>query len=162
MTQRELFEKIQHGETLDARESLYLEQVLESDDGLNVASLVEGLHDPEPSLAWRSELNEKLQTMAPKPTRPKRLVWFGSGLVATSLAACAIVFGTSFMGSGQKNAPVASNESMPVATNQSAAPESNDFEEALIQAHYADDAEVSAGLHSPRMVADSGYDWSSL
>lgn len=161
MTQRELFEKIQSGESLDARESLFLEQVLESDEGLSVSSLVEGLQDPEPSLAWRSELNEKLQTMAPKPARPKRLVWFGSGLVATCLAACAILIAPSWMGAGQEEAPVV-NDSMPMATNKSSASESNEFEKALIQTHFADDAEVSAGLHSPRMVADSGYDWSSL
>ena len=158
MTQRDLFEKIQNGETLDARESLMLEQALEADDS-KVSDLMGGLEDPRPSLAWRSELNSRLQEMAPKPSR-RPVLWFGSSLVAASVLTVVILLGVN--ASVPQKPDGVEQVSTPVATNDAPAADTQDIEVALIRAHFLDDAEVSAGLHSPQMVADSGYDWSSL
>ena len=159
MTRRELFEKIQSGEPLDARESLFLEQNLESSESYAVAGLVQGLHDPEPSMAWRSELNEKLQAVAPAPKVEKRS-WFGSGLIALGAAVCGFALFVVFNPS-QQPVQVTQNEVQPPVVEREIQ-EPSSLNTKLIQAHLVDEAEVSGGVMAPRPVADSGYDWSSL
>lgn len=164
MTQRELFEKIQAGEPLDPREAMLLEQALESDDCLVVREWVEGLGDPEPSLAWRSDLNSKLQAIAPRPSS-RWTNWRVAGLT-TGLAACGLALVAFWGNMTEQEKPVASLEptdrvTAPVASTRV----ENDvvsIQGAFIRAHLSDEVEVSGGVYSPKTIADSGYDWSSL
>lgn len=176
MTQRELFEKIQRGDVLDAREALFLEQVLDSQHDGPVAQVLMNEPDPELSLAWRSGLNEQLKAMAPQPVkRARRLNWFLPGLAAGA-AACvmALVVFVNPMGAETTVSPVASESvdssldgtdsyRTEASTMRPMVPRRpRSMEGALIQAHLVDEVEVSGGVYSPRSVADSGFDWSSL
>lgn len=152
--EREIFEKIQAGETLDAREALMLEQALESGESVQVASWVEALEDAEPSLAWRSSLNEKLKACAPKPAK-KRWSWAKPGIAVAGLAACtclAMLFWSQHTPTPQLSAE------HPIQENST----SGNLGDKVIGAYLSDEVELSGGVHTPRMVSDSGYDWSSL
>ncbi len=164
MTQRDLFEKIQSGEPLDARESLFLEQTLEEQHGKGVAEAVSQLGDPELSMAWRSDLNQKLKAIAPKP-KARRWSWLVPGMAAGAVAAGMALFAMFGTITTDVAEPMATENVAPPTRVVESTPLSRkpkNFEGALIQAHLADEVEVTGGVYSPRSVAESGYDWSSL
>lgn len=63
---------------------------MDREDLRQIATLVKGIPEDEPSLAWRAQLNAKLESVT--PFRRRRLSWpLWSGAVATA-AICAVVF----------------------------------------------------------------------
>lgn len=72
---------------LSAAEEARLDQAL--DATTSARQLLKGLPEEAPSLAWRSQLNEKLLDLGAKP-KPKRLGWrlpsLAAGVAACSLA----------------------------------------------------------------------------
>ena len=115
---KKTFDKIRAEKALDWQESAALEQALEAQAPLK--TLVASLDDPSPSLAWRSELNEKLVAVAAQRKRKSLIPFFG-GLVAA--AACASLF-------------------IVFIANKPAAPPQSSFEAALTKA-YSQSAETN-------------------
>lgn len=81
---RETLAKMAAEEPLDVAESLALDAALAEGP-----SLAAGLADHEPSLAWRSELNARLEAVA-RPRRASRR-WYWLGGLAAAAAASAMV-----------------------------------------------------------------------
>jgi hypothetical protein len=80
---KELIGKLKGEQPLSAEEALRLDSALESERGQMVASIVSGLVDESPSLAWRSSLNERLAKSARKSRAA--LAWrFGFGATAAA------------------------------------------------------------------------------
>ncbi|MES1227624.1 MAG: hypothetical protein ABUL72_03080 [Armatimonadota bacterium] len=85
---RNTLEKIKAEKGLDWQESAALEQALEAQAPLK--NLVAALEDPSPSMAWRSELNQKLVAEANKRKRKSLVPWIG-GLTAVAAASVSLV-----------------------------------------------------------------------
>lgn len=151
---KELFTKIQKGEALDARESLMLEQSLEAGDHSHVASWIEALDDPQPSLHWRSNLNSRLREIA--PVEKKRFNWFGSGLAIAGITAFSLTFAFIMAMPKETKAPVAQAQPPAIVAGPS------DFGSTLVKVHLSDEAEVSGGIRSPRRTVEPAFDWDSL
>ena len=81
--------KIKAEKSLDWQESIELDQALSAQDPLK--TLVSGLDDPEPSMAWRSELNQKLVAASAKNKRKALMPWLG-GLAAAAACTAAVAF----------------------------------------------------------------------
>ena len=86
---KKLFNKILADEQLSAEESLRLDEALESKASAAAVSAVRALGDEAPSLAWRSDLNEKLM----KGSRRRRTqVMWRYGLAVTAGATAMFLF----------------------------------------------------------------------
>ncbi len=72
MIKRELEQKLRSDLPLTAGDMALLEEALA--DG-QTASLLQGMPEEVPSLAWRSELNEKLRAVQPIPAKAKISWW---------------------------------------------------------------------------------------
>ncbi len=146
---KNLWNKLVNEEPLDAAEHIALEQALEAGDESLTAYYLSHVENPAPSLAWRSELNEQLKQIAPKPATPVWRLWAWGGAVAACAAACAFMV-TITLNASQLNA----NESMAqsenpgtrVVTNQ----DPDDLGNVLISAHQADETQASLGWRTPR------------
>lgn len=151
-----LYLKLKNEEPLTAAEHLELEQALEAGDQSLVAHYLADQDFVEPSMAWRSSLNEKLREIAPQPVADKgsRFKWLGfGGLVAASAVACAAMVAMVLMKGG--NSVEVGSSSQIVAENEPlVSPDglsgSSDFGSALIAAHQSDTAQASVGVRSPR------------
>lgn len=86
------YQKIKAEKPLDWQESAELDLALASQQPLK--NLVSALDDPEPSLAWRSELNEKLLAVAKKKKRQTFVPWLGGFAAAVACTAAVVVFVT--------------------------------------------------------------------
>lgn len=89
MTREELIAKLNNGETLTPLELAVLDSHLEQPS--SAANAMQALTNDEPSMAWRSSLNEKLAEVSPS----KRTGWplkFAVGGLATAAASLAIFF----------------------------------------------------------------------
>lgn len=85
---RELIAKLMNEEALTPQEEAILDAKLVESSG--VAPLLKQVSDEVPSMAWRSELNEKLQTVArPRATQNRISRWL---VPATAIAAATILF----------------------------------------------------------------------
>ncbi|MBL8060537.1 MAG: hypothetical protein JNK63_07475 [Chthonomonas sp.] len=84
----EITKKLVQEESLQMAESHELDQMLSASDGVGVT--LRGLEDSEPSMAWRSGLNERLLSMH-APKRVKARVWGVTGF-GTAVAVAASVF----------------------------------------------------------------------
>lgn len=90
MKPQEIMEKLEKGMPLSREESAWLDAQLESEEQNRVASFVQGLPAPTPSLAWRASLEERILREIGK----KRSFWrrfetnplFASSLVAAAAA----------------------------------------------------------------------------
>lgn len=122
---KDLIKKLVEEQPLDLAESFELEQALERQD----SSMLKMLDRPEPSMAWRSRLNERLVALEPRPRR--KWVLF-SGTTVVALAAALFVF------------VVLPRDAAPKATE---AP--SELELALADAHGAADAAAQAGVLVP-------------
>ncbi|MCH8978937.1 MAG: hypothetical protein IH945_06805 [Armatimonadetes bacterium] len=86
---KNLIEKIVAESDLSAEESLRLDEALEAKGSAAVARAVRELPDDAPSMAWRSDLNEKLG----KASRKQRvLVTWRYGLAVTAGATAMFLF----------------------------------------------------------------------
>jgi hypothetical protein len=92
MNKKDLEERIARGERLSLLEQAVLDATLSEDEAQQrVARLLGNLPREEPSLAWRSRLNERIYREASKPLRG--VSWLRAGLIV-SAAACALVVAT--------------------------------------------------------------------
>lgn len=78
---KELFKKIEAENDLSAEESLRLDEALEATGSAAAGRAVHALHDDAPSMAWRSDLNEKLGKAS---RRQRTLVIWRYGLAVTA------------------------------------------------------------------------------
>jgi ferric-dicitrate binding protein FerR (iron transport regulator) len=122
-----LLKKIAAEEPLDVAETMELERALENDPAAFRA--MDALADARPSLAWRSALNERLASGAPRP-RQRGWYWIGS-LGAAAAAVAAVV-----LAPGPRDAGNAID---------------HDLETALVAVHDAAEAGAAAGV--------AGADW---
>jgi len=140
-------ERVKSEQPLDVQDALRLDESLEATS--SVRTLVQSLADDEPSLAWRSELNEKLMG-ARRPARGGWRLWLPVGGSAVAAACLALAF---FRPSPEPTTPVAS------------ANESNSVEAIILQSHREADATTVLGVASPapsRPVKQQVFDWSQL
>ncbi|MFM9873278.1 MAG: hypothetical protein ACKVQS_07415 [Fimbriimonadaceae bacterium] len=147
-----LLKKLMNEESLDAAEHLALEQALEAGDESLVAKYFSAQDHVEPSLAWRSGLNDQLRQIAPKPQR--RLNWFAlGGLVSAGAVACAAM--VLFMDQSGKVSPdVKSIDSVVIGQGEKlvdAPPRDSELGYVLVTSHQSDTAQVSLGVRSPRV-----------
>lgn len=151
---RDLLNKLKNEQPLDTAERLDLEQALERGEASPAAQWMSQLHDEDPSMAWRSQLNAKLQEIAPAPAK-KRFNWFGTSAIAAAGVCAAFALFT------LNRTPVAT-EPQPEDRIAGTTSTSNDLGTVLMTAHQADDAQLAAGVRAPMRTIDVGYDWSSL
>lgn len=74
MNRDEIVQKVQHEERLTPKESALLEVMLEEQRGQEVVSVVKSLKRDEPSLAWRSSVNERIAKAAVKPRKARQFI----------------------------------------------------------------------------------------
>ncbi len=153
----QLLKKLMNEESLDAAEHLALEQALEAGDESLVAHYFGAQDHLEPSLSWRSGLNDQLRQIAPQPQR--RMNWLAlGGLVSVGAFACAaMVFVISQTG---KASPSSDPTSGGAYVNNSGEFKheplvdkpnmQSDLGYVLVTTHQSDSAQASLGIRSPR------------
>jgi hypothetical protein len=139
----ELRRKLMAEEPLTLEESLQLEAHLAQSGTLS--QMVADLPDDEPSIAWRSQLNDRLREMAPKP-KAKRL-WLPIGLSSVAAAAAAVII---FMPKGSAVPPTVANDQV------------GSLEEAVVRGHNAGESAIVLGVANPNRGKKRGFDWSKL
>jgi hypothetical protein len=92
MIDKSFVEKLKSEKPLDWRESCELDLLLDKDT--KVSSVMSSLSDAEPSLAWRSQLNERLVKVAKRKRKLAFVPWVG-GLVTAGAACFAVLMVTS-------------------------------------------------------------------
>jgi hypothetical protein len=144
---KELFEKLAREEELSPAEHLMLEEALES--GADWGVIVRGsLDGPEPSMAWRSGLNQKLAALQP---RRRRQAWLPAGIGFAAVAACGAWAAFFMLGPGPRG-------SQPVAA------QSGDLtlEMAIADVHRDALTQADAGVYVPAETTLAAYNWSEL
>lgn len=153
----QLLKKLMNEESLDAAEYLALEQALEAGDETLIAHYFGAQDHIEPSLAWRSGLNDQLRQIAPKPQR--RVNWLAlGGLVSIGACACAFMF---FVVSQNGNAGSSNLSARQIASNGNVTPDRVDGQpqseselgHILVTSHQSDSAQASLGVRSPRNLS---------
>ncbi len=86
---KNLLKKIVAENELSAEESLRLDEALEATGSAAARRAVRALHDDAPSMAWRSDLNEKLGKAS---RRQRTLVTWRYGLAVTAGATAMFLF----------------------------------------------------------------------
>lgn len=122
---RDLLKKLMEEADLSLSETVELDKALES-QGPSLASKLEGT---EPSMAWRSTLNERLAELAPKPKR-RWAIYSATTLVAVAAAVIVLVI-------------------TPHSTVPETSTPPDELEMALAQAHEDADAAAQAGVLVP-------------
>ncbi|MGE0000483.1 MAG: hypothetical protein AB7F50_01115 [Fimbriimonadaceae bacterium] len=122
---KDLLKKLMEEEQLDLAQTVELDQALEAQG----RSLVSSLETPEPSMAWRSGLNERLAELAPKPKR-KWAIFSGTTVVAVAAALVIVMV-------------------QPVRDTPPPAAQEDELEMALAQAHGDAEATARAGVLVP-------------
>jgi len=148
---KELFEKLVKDQPLTAHEAHELDQILDAQEKLGVSHLVRRVSADEPSLAWRSSLNQALAAQA--PVRSKRNPWLVFGTVlapaAAAVALAVFVFNPAF------NRPSTAQPSAQVAST------GGELESALLLVHQSEEASTVAASSPPS--SDGRYfEWSDL
>jgi hypothetical protein len=142
VSQQDWINKVMTETPLTAEETLLLEQELASQE--DVRSLVAALPQPEPSMAWRSALNEELMKAAPKPSRKTWLYW-GSGALVGGLA-CWLAFAVlipASLSQGLRETSQANNEALA---------------QDLLQGHENDSSAVLMGIAAPDLMVLNSSD----
>lgn len=121
----DLLKKLREEEQLDLAQAVELDKALEAQG----RSLVSNLETPEPSMAWRSGLNERLAELAPKPKR-KWALFSGTTVVAVAAALVIVMV-------------------QPKQDSPPAAVQADELEMALAQAHGDAEAAAQAGVLMP-------------
>lgn len=138
----ELRNKVRDEQPLSLEETLRLDEALETQTAVGV--FVGELSDGEPSLEWRSGLNNRLLATR---TVKKRRTWFtwGSVGIATAAAATWIVM-----------MPLGNKPSPPEPRRPVARQSNGSIEESLISAHREADLESGMGVSWTSEVSWSG------
>lgn len=148
---KELFEKLVKDQPLTAHEAHELDQILDAQEKLGVSHLVRRVSADEPSLAWRSSLNQALSAQA--PVKPKKSPWLVFGTVlapaAAAVALAVFVFNPGF------NRPAADRPSVQMASS------GGDLESALLLVHQSEEASTVAAS-SPPSSDGRFFEWSDL
>jgi hypothetical protein len=153
-----LLKKLMAEEPLDPAEHLELEQALESGDRNIMSAYLSSQDHVEPSLAWRSQLNDQLRQIA--PAQPKRpwLTWAGLVGVGAAAFVAALIFAQP--GKPVSTSVVAESTQPEVVsdgmTNGMTA--DNDLGSVLITTHQADVTQASIGIKTPRYSRRSRLD----
>lgn len=140
-------DRVKSEQPLDVQDALRLDESLEATRP--VRSLVQGLADDELSLAWRSELNEKL-FKARRSSRAGWRLWVSVGGSAVAAACLALAL---FAHRPEPARPVGSKTEM------------NSVEALILESHREADATTVLGVASPapsRPVKQQVFDWSQL
>lgn len=108
MNREKIVQKVQHEDRLTPKESAFLEAMLEEQRGQEAVAVVKSLKRDEPSLAWRSSVNERIAKSAVKPRRSKQFIKVAPPVVlAAALTAWfVLVYG------GSENLPGANSTSI--------------------------------------------------
>lgn len=88
MTPSEIRAKLERNESLTPMETALLDAFLQDEEGSGTVSALAAIGHDEPSLAWRSRLNERISAESAVPVRPK----FGMALRLSAVAGVATVF----------------------------------------------------------------------
>jgi hypothetical protein len=154
----QLLNKLMNEESLDAAEYLALEQALEAGDESLAAHYFSAQDHVEPSLAWRSGLNEQLRHIAPKPQRRVNWIALGGFVSFAAVACAAMVF---VMSQSNKVSPVQGPDqgNLVEKTNSTAQEKlldspvtESDLGYVLVTTHQSDSAQASLGVRSPRFT----------
>lgn len=148
MLNEKLLRKLIDEEPLDAAEHLELEQALEAGDNSFVAEYLRSSEGPNPSMSWRSGLNEQLRQIAPAPKR-QVWKWVGVGGLVSALAVgcAAIVFMNSPKPMEVDPRAVAENSTM---SKPDSVEGGSELGRALATAHQSDAAQITVGVRAPR------------
>ncbi len=104
---REWMRKLENEETLSMSEAHALDEALSAQTP--VGDVVGQLENDAPSLAWRSQLNEKLFALSAAPA-PKRFQWWRAAGFGTATAALALVVFISVPRTRSSVTPVVANQ----------------------------------------------------
>jgi hypothetical protein len=154
IVKKELLGKLVKDQPLTAPEAHELDQVLEKQEEMGLAHLVRRTPSDEPSLAWRSSLNQALAAQRPAPAVKKRnpFVLLGTVLVpaAAAVALAFLMVKPGFTPMPQTPEIRAVAESTP-----------KDLESALLLVHRTEEARVFTASTPP---AEDGryFEWSEL
>ncbi len=85
MNRQELIEKLEQDSVLEPMEKAMLDAFLEDDRNGFVVQAIRNVPQEEPSLSWRSELNERLLTVAELRSARPRFFTFPKLISATAL-----------------------------------------------------------------------------
>ncbi len=144
---KELFEKLAREEELTPAEHLMLEEALESGADWG-AAVRASLPASEPSMAWRSGLNERLQALQP---RRKRFSFFPVGAGFAAVAACGALAAVFVFGPR-------SGAADPSATQAS----DLTLEMAIADVHRDALTQADAGVYVPAEPTLAAYNWSEF
>jgi len=134
----ELKKKLMDEQPLTVEETLRLDQAIEAQNV--VTGLMAGLEDQAPSLAWRSDLNQRLLLQSERHKRRSAFRWF-SGFAA----AAATVTAFTLFAIPRSVAPVIDDK--PVVAKQSTpAKDGPSVEESILTAHREADLESGMGI----------------
>ncbi len=147
---QELYEKILREEELSPAEQLALEEALATDSAWS-DFVQDAAPRPEPSMAWRSQLNVRLSEIR----RPVRRTWLnwrsGAGLAAVAACGAGLAF-TIFARSGQ--APVPAMAEAPASELS--------LESAIAAAHRDTQRQADLGVYIPAQPTLAAYNWEEL
>lgn len=145
---KNLIEKLAREDALTAEEMLRLDRLLD-DSGGGPAAWVGQLPNAEVSLAWRSDLNEKLIRQSQR-RRIARVWTFGSSAVAVAASAFALF---TVLKPAEVPSPVAVDKPVVSAPMKDGA---------LVRAHNDAVVQASLGVTLPSESGSSPFDWSTL
>lgn len=109
MNKREILKRIERDDRLSLIEQSQVDLLLSRDDKQQaIAGLLKGLPIEEPSLEWRSRLNERLRHEAQRPLRG--FSWLRAGLFASATACAALGAMVIFYTARASSPPVVSSD----------------------------------------------------
>lgn len=149
---KELLEKLANDLPLTAHEAHELDQILESQEKQGLSHLVRRSVVDEPSLAWRSALNQSLAAMTPAKPKKNRWVVFGTVLAP---AAAAVTLALFIMKPGMDSHSAQPNAPTMVSSN------TQDLESALLMVHQSEEASTMTAS-SPPSQDGRYFEWSDL
>lgn len=132
---KDMFKKLAAEQPMTAEETLRLDAALDGEAGRLSRHAMAALGEDAPSLAWRSELNQKLSHVS---RRRRQAVYWRFGVAASGVAA-ATVFVLSFMApidSEQRPSPRIADRHAPATT----------LEDAIIGEHESQMGQASLGV----------------
>jgi hypothetical protein len=134
---RELKKKLTDEQPLTVEETLRLDEAIEGQTV--VPALLAGLDDTSPSLAWRSELNQKLLLQSGRHKRHTTFRWFSGVAAAAALVAVAFLSVPRPTKTEFVREPLA-------GVSKPAVKEGPSVEESLLTAHREADLESGMGI----------------
>lgn len=151
----DLIKKLKNEEGLTAVEAHELDRRLEEQTLAGIGHLMKKEEDPQPSLAWRSSLNEKLLAVKPAPKTPWLVRFWPVWAAPVAAGAAALAFMVHGAVSGP-SAPNGAPDSRAYTSNASGT-----VEAALVALHRQGDAAEAAAVTLPD-DADENFRWNEV